>query len=335
MVRNNTKGIPMKFRSTLLFLLLAFILTLPSPSIAQSRNPNKIYRVAILPFMIHSPENLDYLREGINDILVSRITVEQRVVVVERSIVQRALSEKKPTDLDETAAKKIGIKIGADYVVLGSITKIGDYISLDARLISITEEKPPVTVYTQQKGIDDVMVKIGDFAQNIGYKILGRGTIAGRLAESPLGPNGPVITHSFTVEKIKYGDILKVYLEAEDPEGEMVRIATVVDQAGFGYYPTSWVFVKAADRKHLKGYLQWNTFSSKTSIIPEGTPITLMVTVFDKSGQESNALTFPITFESGVKRASSYQLPSPFDQKDIKKLGFIDIELMNSANKFK
>ena len=81
----------MKFKILWLWLLLAFILTLPSPSITQSRDPNKIYKVAILPFMIHSQENLDYLREGINDILTSRITVEERVVVIERSMVERAL----------------------------------------------------------------------------------------------------------------------------------------------------------------------------------------------------------------------------------------------------
>jgi TolB-like protein len=173
----------MKFKVILLWMLLAFILTLPSPSMTQTRDPNKVYKVAILPFIIHSQENLDYLREGINDILTSRITVEERVVVVERSIVERALYEEKPVRLDETAATKIGMRVGADYVVLGSITKVGDYISLDARLISITEEKPPVTVYTQQKGIDDVMVKIGDFAQDIGYKILGRRTMVGRPGE--------------------------------------------------------------------------------------------------------------------------------------------------------
>ena len=173
----------MKFKIILLCLLLALILALPSPSITQSRDINKVYKVAILPFMIHSQENLDYLREGINDILTSRITVEERIVVIERSIVERALYEEKPMRLDETAAAKIGMRIGADYIVFGSITKIGDYISLDARLISIAEEKPPVTVYTQQKGIDDVMVKIGDFAQDIGYKILGRRTMAGRPGE--------------------------------------------------------------------------------------------------------------------------------------------------------
>ena len=173
----------MKFKRILLCLLLAFILIIPSPSITQTRDSGKVYKVAILPFLIHSQENLDYLREGIYDILTSRITVEGKIVVIERSIVERALYEEKPMRLDETAATKIGMRAGADYIVLGSLTKIGNYISLDARLISLTEEKPPLTAFTQHKGIDDVMVKIGDFAQDIGYKILGRRTMVGRPGE--------------------------------------------------------------------------------------------------------------------------------------------------------
>jgi TolB-like protein len=174
----------MKFKAILLCLFLTLMLTLPSPSITQTRDPNKVYKVAILPFMIYSQENLDYLREGIYNILTSRITVEERIVVIDRSIVERAFYEERPTRLDEAAATKIGMKIRADYVVLGSITKVGDYISLDARLISLTEEKPPLSAFTQHKGIDDVMVKIGDFAQDIGYKILGRRTMIGRPGES-------------------------------------------------------------------------------------------------------------------------------------------------------
>jgi TolB-like protein len=166
-----------------MLLLLIFILTTPSLSTTQTRDPGKIYRVAILPFLIHSQENLDYLREGIYDILSSRITVEGRIAIVERSIVEQALYEERPIRLDEAMATKIGMKVGADYIILGSLTKIGDYISLDARLLSINEEKPPLGVYTQHKGIDDVMVKIGDFAQDIGYKILGRRAMAGRPTE--------------------------------------------------------------------------------------------------------------------------------------------------------
>jgi TolB-like protein len=141
---------------------------------AQPKDSGRVYRVAILPFQIHSQENLDYLREGIYDMLSSRIAAEGKIVVVERSVVERAFYEERPMRLDETVAKRIGMRAGADYIVLGSLTKIGDYISLDARLISITEEKPPLGAFTQHKGIEETMLKIGEFAQDIGYKITGR-----------------------------------------------------------------------------------------------------------------------------------------------------------------
>jgi TolB-like protein len=173
----------MKSKLIFLFLIFCFILTLPSSSMTQTQDTRKVYRVAILPFLIHSQENLDYLREGIYDILSSRITVEGRIVVIDRTIVERALYQERPMRLDEAVAMSIGRRVEADYIVLGSLTKIGGYISLDARLISITEEKPPLGVYTQHKGIEDVMVKIGDFAQDIGYKILGRRAMAGRPME--------------------------------------------------------------------------------------------------------------------------------------------------------
>ena len=163
----------MKFK-LILILCLFSLFAFSFHSVAQPKDPGKVYKVAILPFIIHSQENLDYLREGINDILTSRITVEGRIIVIERTVVERILYEMRPMRLDEDVAKQVGTRAGADYVVLGSITKIGNYISLDARLVSITEDKPPLGAYTQHKGIDDVMLKIGDFAQDIGFRIIGR-----------------------------------------------------------------------------------------------------------------------------------------------------------------
>jgi TolB-like protein len=176
------KELIMKWKLSLPCLLLVLVLLLPSPSVTQTKDPNKIYKVAVLPFLIHSQENLDYLREGIYDILSSRIT-DERIVVIDRSLVERALYEERPMRLDDAVATKIGMRVGADFIVLGSLTKVGSYISLDARLISLTEEKPPLGAYTQHKGIDDVMTKIGDFAQDIGMKILGRRAMAGRSAD--------------------------------------------------------------------------------------------------------------------------------------------------------
>ena len=175
-------------RSLILSLLLGLLLLPTSSTWSQGRDAQKVYKVAILPFLIHSQENLDYLREGIYDILASRVSVEGRITVIDRSQVERALYEERPMRLDEAVAAKIGMRVEADFIVLGSITKVGDYISLDARLISVTEDKPPLGVFTQTKGIDDAMVKIGDFAQDIGNKILGRRATTGRTVEAGKSP---------------------------------------------------------------------------------------------------------------------------------------------------
>jgi len=151
-------------------------------------------------------------------------------------------------------------------------------------------------------------------------------------AQPKPGARAPVITHSFAVEKGYYGYIWKIYFEAEDPDGEMLKIASVVDQPGYGRYPTYWLYIKPEYRNHLKGYIQWNTFSSKTPYLREWTSITLRVSIIDKAGKESNEVVFPFTFESGLKDQYNYKLPAPFDQGDLPRLGYIHIDLFEPTN---
>lgn len=142
----------------------------------------------------------------------------------------------------------------------------------------------------------------------------------------------PVITHSFAVEKGYYGYVWKIYIEAEDPDGDMLKVASVVEQTGYGRYPTDWIILKPQHRKHFKGYIQWNTFSSRTSYLREWTQITLKVSIVDKAGNESNEVVFPFTFESGIKDQYKYKLPAPFDEGDISRLGYIHIDLFEPTN---
>jgi hypothetical protein len=141
------------------------------------------------------------------------------------------------------------------------------------------------------------------------------------------GTHAPIITHSFAVERGYYGYIWKIYVEAEDPDGDMLRIASVVDQVGYGHYPTDWIYLRKEYGRHLKGYIQWNTFSSRASYLGEWTQIALKVSVFDKAGNESNVIVFPFTFEL-VKGRYEYKPPSPFDQSDLPRLGYIHIDLI-------
>jgi hypothetical protein len=140
---------------------------------------------------------------------------------------------------------------------------------------------------------------------------------------------GPALMHAFAVDKGYYGSIWKIYLEAEDPDGQMLKIACSVDQVGYGHYPTHWIYLKPGYQKHFKGYIQWNTFSSKAPYLFDGTQITLKVSVLDKAGNASREVVFPFTFQSGTKGLSS--LPAPFDQGDNPRFGYISIDLFNPS----
>ncbi|HUL28985.1 MAG TPA: hypothetical protein VLZ03_00920 [Thermodesulfobacteriota bacterium] len=140
------------------------------------------------------------------------------------------------------------------------------------------------------------------------------------------GVRPPIITHAFAVEKGYYGYIWKIYIEADDPDGEMLRIASVVNEVGVGWYPTDWIYLKHKYAKHFAGYIQWNTFSSATSYLPEWTQISVKVSVIDRSGNESNEVVFPFTFEI-TPQAYAYKLPVPFDEGKLPMLGHIMVDL--------
>lgn len=159
---------------------------------------------------------------------------------------------------------------------------------------------------------------------SLGLIIMLFGVHDGWAQPKPL-TNPPVITHSFAVEKGYFGMGWRVYLSAEDPDGDMLKIAITVDQLGYGHYPTDWIYLKPVHQKHFKGYLQWNTFSSKTHFLTEWTQITINISVFDKAGNESNIVVFPFEFISGKPQPTPP--PAPFDQGDIPKLGHITIDL--------
>ena len=151
-------------------------------------------------------------------------------------------------------------------------------------------------------------------------------TVPAGWTQPKLGTDGPIITGSYATDKGHYGTIWKIYIEAEAQGAEMAKIAAVVDQPGQGQYPTDFTLLKVPYRNHLKGYLQWNTFSSTGTMLKEGDQFILRVSIIDKAGHESKEVVFPFTFVSGVQGQGP--LAAPFDQGDIPRIGFIGIDLM-------
>ena len=158
--------------------ILLVLATFSTPGAQQAK------KIAILPFAVNSNENINYIRDGIWDMLISRVTVAGKTDVLSKSSVLDAMDRQKK-DLTQADVSAIGKRLKADYVVWGSITKIGDSISLDGKLLDVASSQSPVTLFEQTRGMNEVIPKITEFSQRI------RSYVTGEALAAPSAPTAP------------------------------------------------------------------------------------------------------------------------------------------------
>jgi hypothetical protein len=198
-----------RLSSLKLFIFIATVALFFSGALAQTpkapqaaQKASGPVKVALLPVTIHSEENLDYLREGVYAMFSSRVELEGRVVVMERAAVKKAVSQF-PGEIDSESAKKIGETLGADFVVFGSLTKLGDSASLDLKVMDVKGEKPASSVYVQARKMEEIIAQVDVLARKVDERILGyplgpptaeKATVAEKPAEAPKSMAGfPVL----------------------------------------------------------------------------------------------------------------------------------------------
>jgi TolB-like protein len=162
--------------------------------------------VAVLPFAVHSAENIDYVKQGIWDMLSSRIAVTDKIEIVSKDTVLQALKGKEGKDLTLQDIYNLGKGMNADFVVHGSITKIGKSISIDGKLIDVAANKSTVSLFTQSQTDDEVIGKINDFARNIDNHILG--TVPPSFAASQITPQLQTTQQQQTPQDSREYDII-------------------------------------------------------------------------------------------------------------------------------
>ena len=110
-------------RRSLAVVVAGFVLVLGvQRSFAEPRT-----ELAILPIVVHTLEQKEYLEAGLADMLASRLGRVPGVGVI------RVQGEGQATT-DLEAAKAMGSGAGAEYVLFGSFTQFGEGASLDLQL---------------------------------------------------------------------------------------------------------------------------------------------------------------------------------------------------------
>jgi TolB-like protein len=171
----------MTYKKTIALIVLTALTVLGGPGL-WADEPSK---VAIVPFKVNADKDLSFLRDGIVDMLSSRLSWDNKVVVIQQEATEQALKSAKGP-LNDKAARELGAGLGADYVLFGSLTIFGESVSMDAKMIDVQGLKPPVTIFNQSQGMDAVIPKVNAFASDINEKVFGRTTVRPRAKAAPV-----------------------------------------------------------------------------------------------------------------------------------------------------
>jgi len=141
-------------------------------------------RVAIIPFKMNAQNDLTFLKDGIYDMLASRLSKADKVQVIGREETEKAL-EAVTGPINEETARQTGENLNADFVFFGSLTIFGNSVSIDAKMVDVSGKKPTLAFFNQSQGMDEVIPKINFFAQDINEKVFGRVTVSKQLPVQP------------------------------------------------------------------------------------------------------------------------------------------------------
>lgn len=150
-----------------LFLLCISLMLFAQPLFAKDN-----FTIAVLPFSVHSGENIDYIRQGIEDMLRSRLSLNEKMTVIGKDTLQPLLKNTAGKEMTADSVSDIAKKTQSDYVVWGSVTKIGAMINIDGKLFDAATNSPAVNI-SSQCTLDEIIPRVNDFAGRITSQILG------------------------------------------------------------------------------------------------------------------------------------------------------------------
>lgn len=142
---------------------------------------NKAYtdesmKVMVLPFDIHALEALAYLETEIPKVIGEYLKQEGAELLTPDVESDASL---KAALKNRDRIRELGVKGGADYVIWGSLTWIGQKFSLDAKLISPRTDDPPDVFVQEGEGVENLLGSVKILSRDFSVKLFKRETVAG------------------------------------------------------------------------------------------------------------------------------------------------------------
>lgn len=157
-----------------LLALATFALALAvfaAPDGRAATTPREV-AVAVTPFEVNAGDDLKYLRQGLQDMLLERLR-DAGFRTVSREDLEKALAAKGLKPTDPRAAQEGGVLTGAAFVVTGSFSQLGETLSIDARVIDPFGLKKSVPIFVTREGLINLMPAVDELVGKMKGDLLG------------------------------------------------------------------------------------------------------------------------------------------------------------------
>ena len=177
-----------------IFLIFLLLIIFFIPQV----HSQELKKISVLPFEVYSSGDRAAIKESLYKNLVEELKKEKLVQIIPAdAFLQSNLK------MDEKQAIKNGKSLGVDFVIIGSLTQLGETLSIDAKIIDVAKANILSTASVQGKGL----ANMGAIATQLKTEILVRTGLVQKIARIEIRGNRKIESSAIIAQiKSKVGN---------------------------------------------------------------------------------------------------------------------------------
>ena len=155
-----------RFILRIMLLLILCVFSAPEMVMAQKKET-----MAILPFKINAQKTLDHLQLGLQKMLTSQLGQKGFKMLSPKKINKQPIALASTIDAKDVIS--LGKKLNADWIVMGSLTQVGDKASIDLKVTDISQKRMPFFIFLVSEDIDQLADTVKRLTLNVYDRVMG------------------------------------------------------------------------------------------------------------------------------------------------------------------
>ncbi len=134
---------------------------------------DEVKKVGVMPFTIHAKQDMEDMSTAVSAMLSTRLEKKGEITTVRVSLIKEVIGTIQADVIGEQEGRMAGEILGADFIITGELTQIGESISIDVAVLDIKEEEKPVQrLFVTSETIGDLPERLRELAHRLNFVVM-------------------------------------------------------------------------------------------------------------------------------------------------------------------